>query len=750
MAKLYARKSDGTYIPYNPQSVTNIDVVQTTGDSVTAAMSQDAVTKELATKQNVLTDTDGGYGQRVAELEKEGIASQEKLSELGKQFTNEYPFGLPVYVSSSEGSDDNDGTIEHPYRTINFAISVSNTIRLKCGDIFYESLHSNTPIITKNLDIRPYGVGNKPMLCGYKIPHMNKGLWVNESENIWKINLADDSLNFDGYKTGSSLLNNIGAVVELDKDISSTCRKKTKAELSENYDIWQPATSYDIPSDYDNLYMYYDGDPNQINLALCVYGSAFALRKSSVIEGLSIKGFGFGISLRSNCIIKDCDIDLIGGSSFFAEGDSAAAYGNGIEIFIGHDTLEAKNVIVTGCNISRVYDCGLTVQGENTDEVLVAENITFTGNHIRNCGQAFEEFLRGSDDRTIFKNCSFSNNICIRNGKDTGFRYPENYKLCQLLSGSWKRNTYFKIVNNSFVDSTFYVTAGYKSQIHIGNTCSIRRGELLFSQYAGVYDRLVIPREKGTFKTLKEATENVINKYREFTDDYTTTFEIIEDADLVTDMFRDKYISMGAVYNETTGYYELNGLTDITEKEMSDIYINGAFSNVLGSGWMNKDARTNFINSRLITNISYGISTSQRVDWQCLAINNKILEVFNVGTGTSKAGIPVDNFGYVFIGCSKLKRIIGVINLRREYQNYWNSFRGCSSLEDLSIKVINSISFADCPNLSNASILYMIQNATPKNDMTITLHPTAYARAMANADIVAALQAHPNVSLASA
>ena len=82
MAKLYTRKSDGTYVPNNPQSVTNIDVVQTTGDSVTAAMSQDAVTKKLATKQDTLTDTDGGYGQRVANLEKEGIASDEKLAEL--------------------------------------------------------------------------------------------------------------------------------------------------------------------------------------------------------------------------------------------------------------------------------------------------------------------------------------------------------------------------------------------------------------------------------------------------------------------------------------------------------------------------------------------------------------------------------------------------------------------------------------------------------------------------------------------
>ena len=59
MAKLYTRKSDGTYVPNNPQSVTNIDVVQTTGDSVTAAMSQDAVTKKLATKQETLTAGNG-------------------------------------------------------------------------------------------------------------------------------------------------------------------------------------------------------------------------------------------------------------------------------------------------------------------------------------------------------------------------------------------------------------------------------------------------------------------------------------------------------------------------------------------------------------------------------------------------------------------------------------------------------------------------------------------------------------------
>ena len=55
MAKLYTRKLDGTYVPNNPQSVTNIDIVQETSTSVTAAMTQDAVTKELVKKANKAT-----------------------------------------------------------------------------------------------------------------------------------------------------------------------------------------------------------------------------------------------------------------------------------------------------------------------------------------------------------------------------------------------------------------------------------------------------------------------------------------------------------------------------------------------------------------------------------------------------------------------------------------------------------------------------------------------------------------------
>ena len=61
-----------------------------------------------------------------------------------------------------------------------------------------------------------------------------------------------------------------------------------------------------------------------------------------------------------------------------------------------------------------------------------------------------------------------------------------------------------------------------------------------------------------------------------------------------------------------------------------------------------------------------------------------------------------------------------------------------------------SLDIHNLPNITSKSIIYMIQNEAATSAITITLHADAYARAMANADILAALEAHPNVSLASA
>ena len=75
MAKIYVKNTDGTYITQPSTLVSNLDIVQDKGNSLTSAMSQKAVTYELASKQdkliagdniiiegNVISSTGGGGG----------------------------------------------------------------------------------------------------------------------------------------------------------------------------------------------------------------------------------------------------------------------------------------------------------------------------------------------------------------------------------------------------------------------------------------------------------------------------------------------------------------------------------------------------------------------------------------------------------------------------------------------------------------------------------------------------------------
>lgn len=88
----YIANGKGTYTDFGGLEVTEDEVVVLYWDSLWhkestgIAREENLINlrKDVDTKQNALTDTDGGYGQRVAELEKEGIASQEKLTELSE------------------------------------------------------------------------------------------------------------------------------------------------------------------------------------------------------------------------------------------------------------------------------------------------------------------------------------------------------------------------------------------------------------------------------------------------------------------------------------------------------------------------------------------------------------------------------------------------------------------------------------------------------------------------------------------
>ena len=98
MAKVYVKNTDGTYAPQSSTLVSNLDIVQDKGDSLTSAMSQKAVTDELANKQdklvagdniiiegNVISSTGGGSGSGSGSV---GIYPSEMNSDFNNDFAN--------------------------------------------------------------------------------------------------------------------------------------------------------------------------------------------------------------------------------------------------------------------------------------------------------------------------------------------------------------------------------------------------------------------------------------------------------------------------------------------------------------------------------------------------------------------------------------------------------------------------------------------------------------------------------------
>ena len=214
--------------------------------------------------------------------------------------------------------------------------------------------------------------------------------------------------------------------------------------------------------------------------------------------------------------------------------------------------------------------------------------------------------------------------------------------------------------------------------------------------------------------------------------------------------FRDLYISAGAKYNEATGYYELNGLTDITEEEMRVMYSRYLIdigTNGRASGWLLLDEgeRTNLpciTRADIFDNLNNGIRGNKvellRI---CAASTDDYTRTCYVSSS-----VAVGHFLF-----PKLRKVIGVWQYNSDNPSdfsfsYGQPFYNCPLLEEIRMKKINkSHTFAVSPNLSKESVQYMIENANPPSgaavgSITITLHPTAYARLKDDADIVAALE----------
>ena len=177
------------------------------------------------------------------------------------------------------------------------------------------------------------------------------------------------------------------------------------------------------------------------------------------------------------------------------------------------------------------------------------------------------------------------------------------------------------------------------------------------------------------------------------------------------------YEAAGAVWNDETGYWELNGLLDITNDEMLEIYSSGF--HISSVNYLTKW----FLGTRTRTNIN-------KVDWSKVAslsyicANSRTMLQFNMGENTA---LPTA-MDFAFYGSRNVVQILGTIS-GAYCANFDSSFNYCYALQKITIESLKvNISFPDSPLLSKESLLFMINNCASSVSFTITLHPDVYAK----------------------
>ena len=175
-------------------------------------------------------------------------------------------------------------------------------------------------------------------------------------------------------------------------------------------------------------------------------------------------------------------------------------------------------------------------------------------------------------------------------------------------------------------------------------------------------------------------------------------------------------------YNETTGFFELNGIKDIGYAEALRIMDVSTWPKLdLGGSYLSD------IKLSIRTALPLNTPIMSVYSLRAFAHNNTDIEVININQGMySSCSSIVQAFGY----CLKLRSILGVITANFTSAALASSaFGDCRSLEDVRLHNIRcSISFAHSPRLSLDSIDYMITNAANTGAITLTFHPDVYAK----------------------
>lgn len=185
---------------------------------------------------------------------------------------------------------------------------------------------------------------------------------------------------------------------------------------------------------------------------------------------------------------------------------------------------------------------------------------------------------------------------------------------------------------------------------------------------------------------------------------------------------RALYVAAGAIYNQNTGFYELNGLTDITEEQMKVIYVQTNHMDYIenmNDVFSGLNFRTNlgFKHVRRVNNRTFNLKNAFR--------ENTNLEVLKLGNSTNDNWVMKCSDIQDFVAyCSNLKEIIGYIECPVVV-----NFLYTPLLEEIRFKnIVKNFGIKDSPLISLESLQYLITNAANTSPITVTVHADVYAK----------------------
>lgn len=195
----------------------------------------------------------------------------------------------------------------------------------------------------------------------------------------------------------------------------------------------------------------------------------------------------------------------------------------------------------------------------------------------------------------------------------------------------------------------------------------------------------------------------------------------ISKMELFIDMWNTACGTFGR-YNAETGFFELNGLTDITYEQALKIYdatYPARSINDLSGIFSSKSFRTNM-----------PIATFQKSEAgirMTSAFRGANVEVINLDFdhGTTQPALRITENPLWIFACSA-KKILGPITFieRAPTFNGWPQ-----KLEDVQIYALSvALDMRECSKLTLASVKYIITNAINTAPITITVHPDVYTK----------------------